>query len=198
MMLLLLMCCNRRMGQVVCTCLKKKKGNLWQQTEKCLHLFPQWSRKTKNRRMAPLQPPDLWSLGGEHVTTCDMKVGGEGLKLHLSVLKVAPCVKGLTYITRMLRLLSLSAEGINPREGERHIHELVTEWHLGDWTSCPCPPHLASCRAIISLILYDPRIKQWQSWEWVHVALNCVIWKWIQMIRKWEQQHFLPLFQQQD
>ena len=55
-----------------------------------------------------------------------MKQGSQVLKLQLSALAEAVC-KGLTYISRMLPLLlSLSMEGINPHEGERHIQALVT------------------------------------------------------------------------
>lgn len=80
--------------------------------------------------MAPHQPPSLrvWvsTQSGEHTTTCDMKQGNQVLKLQLSALAEAVC-KGLTYISRMLPLLlSLSMEGINPHEGERHIQALVT------------------------------------------------------------------------
>lgn len=70
--------------------------------------------------------------------------------------------KRLTYISRMLQLLSLSMEGINPHEGERHIQALVTEWHLAeDWTPRPCPPHYMCHRAIIFVALHTV----WCVWE---------------------------------
>lgn len=99
-----------------------------------------------NPWMAPQKQPAslrVWvSKSVGQATTQDLKQGTHSLKLQLSTLTVAPCVKGLTYISRMLQPLSLSVERINPHEEERHIQALVTGWHsAADWTPCPWPPH---------------------------------------------------------
>lgn len=112
---------------------------------------------------------------GEHATiTHDMKQRNQDFKLQLSALKEAP--QGLTYLSRMLRLLSLSTEGINPHEGERHIQALVTGWHLAeDGTPRPCPPHYKCHSANVFLILYDRCIKQRQSKRQVCKSSRLVI-----------------------
>lgn len=128
--------------------------------------------------MAPQQPPSLSESLKEWWTGHHPWHEAGKSRSHASTLSSGTVYKGLTYISRVLRLLSLSMEGINPHEGERHIQALVTGWHLAeDWTPRPCPPDYICHRAIIFLILHDPCIKQRQSQRQVYKwSLNHVVW----------------------
>lgn len=118
-------------------------GNLLQDTRTCFErLLLQWNHIWHHN-----SPPHLWECESllKEWWTCHHQWHEAGKsRSQASTLSTGSgtVYKGLTYISRMLQLLSLSMEGINPHEGERHIQALVTGWHLAeDWTPRPCPPH---------------------------------------------------------
>lgn len=121
--------------------------NLWQDTG--TFACSAVANRDLQRPKPPVAPhqPDLWECESELKEWWrryhPWHEAGKS-RSHASTLSTGSgtVYKWLTYISRMLRLLSLSTEGINPHEGERHIKALVTGWHLAeDWTPRPCPPH---------------------------------------------------------
>ncbi len=142
-------------------------GNLWQDTGNGLQDYfcsgKHWIPKTKTIDGTTTthisESLSINSKSGEYTSTHDLKQENQDLKLQLPVLAAAPCIKGLTYISRMLRLLSLSMEGINPHERERHISERMTLSRGLNSASISTTLYVMEH----FLILHDPCIKQRQS-----------------------------------